>query len=425
MTEAARKTQLANGVRILTRRMPHVRSVSMGVWVNAGARDEAPAENGLSHLIEHMIFKGTERRSAYDIAKELDAIGGNSNAFTSLENTCYHAKVMDAHVGAMADILTDIFLNSIFDPLEFERERPVILQEIGMMEDSPEEHLHILSGNNLWGDNPLGRSILGTRENILRFDAPTAKQFFCNRYQPDRISIAAAGNLSHDHILELIGPAFDAIPTGCYFPKRETPSANPGISTHFRKLEQQHIGMVGPGIAIGDPKRYAFSLLSTLVGGNMSSRLFQEIREKRGLAYAVYSYVSSYADTGMFGVYAGVDPDHTLPAIALINSILRGFGEACVSDDELSGAKEYIRGSLLLSAESSDNQMVRLAQNEMHYGRQIPLDDVIHKIMAITPEEIRSLAAELLDPEHMALTILGPTATDLSLSGWYDIPLEL
>ena len=425
MAEAIRKTTLSNGVRILTKRMPYLRSVSMGVWVNVGARDENLSENGLSHLIEHMIFKGTERRSAYDIAKEFDAIGGNTNAFTSLENTCYHAKVMDAHVGAMTDILTDIFLNSTFDPTEFERERPVILQEIGMVEDSPEEHLHNLSGSNFWGDNPLGRSILGTRENILQFQADTAKQFFCRLYQPDRIVIAAAGNLTHQQVTDLIGQAFDTLPSGCRFPERKTPVANAGVSAHFRELEQQHICLVGPGISINDPRRYAFSLLNTLAGGNMSSRLFQEIREKRGLAYAVYSYGASYADTGMFGVYAGVDPNHCLPTIALINRILREFGQTPVGIDDLRDAKEFIRGSLLLAAESNDNQMVRLAQNEIHYGQQIPLSEVMDNIMAVTPADIQSLAADLLVPGRMALTLLGPTAPDLALNDWYDIPSEL
>ena len=421
MAEAIFKTTLSNGVRILTQRMPYVRSVSMGVWVNVGARDENLSENGLSHLIEHMIFKGTERRSAYDIAKEFDAIGGNTNAFTSLENTCYHAKVMDAHVSAMTDILTDIFLNSVFDPTEFERERPVILQEIGMVEDSPEEYLHNLSGRNFWGDNPLGRSILGTRENILQFDADTVKQFFCRLYQPERIVVAAAGNLTHQQITDLIGSAFGTIPPGHCFPERQTPATNTGISAHFRELEQQHICLIGPGIAIDDPRRYALSLLNTLVGGNMSSRLFQEIRENRGLAYTVYSYAASYADTGLFGVYAGVDPDNTLPTIALISHILRQFGETPISADDLRDAKEYTRGSLLLAAESNDNQMVRLAQNEIHYGRQIPLVDVIEEIMAVTPTQIQSLAADILAPSQMALTLLGPTAPDLPLTGWYDI----
>ncbi len=293
------KTVLKNGIRIVTRKMAHTRSVTMGVWVDVGARDENSAENGLSHFIEHMIFKGTDRRSAYQIAKEFDAIGGHTNAFTTMENTCYHAKVLDSQTETMVDILSDIFLNSTFDAKEVERERPVILQEIGMVEDSPDEYVHYLSGYNYWGDNPLGRSILGRPENIAGFDAKTIKGFFQRLYQPDRIVISAAGNIEHQAIVDLIGPPFEAIEASLGFPQRVSPAGRSMVSLNHRELEQVHICLNTQGIAITDPRRYALSLLSTLFGGNMSSRLFQQIREKRGLAYSVYSFVSSHVDTGM------------------------------------------------------------------------------------------------------------------------------
>ena len=220
MASKINKTVLDNGIRVLTNRMPHVRSISMGVWANVGARDETSDENGLSHFIEHMIFKGTKRRTSYQIAKEFDAIGGHSNAFTSMENTCYHAKVMDTHLTTMVDILSDIFLNSVFDPKEFEKERPVIFQEIGMIEDNPEDYIHVLSGNAFWGENPLGRSIIGSRENITRFNAKTLKKFFQRFYQSERIVISASGNLSHDAFVNLIRKAFESIHPSNSFPER-------------------------------------------------------------------------------------------------------------------------------------------------------------------------------------------------------------
>ena len=226
------KTTLKNGIRIVSKTMPHARSVSMGVWVNVGARDESELESGLSHFIEHMIFKGTRKRSAFQIAKEFDAIGGHTNAFTAMENTCYHARVMDTHTETMVDILSDIFINSVFDPAEIDKERPVILQEIGMVEDSPEEYIHVLSGHNYWGDNPLGRSILGSPQNIIQFDAPMIKKFFSRLYQPERIVISAAGKLDHHHLVDLVQPAFETIQPGNDIPQRITPQGCSVVDTH-------------------------------------------------------------------------------------------------------------------------------------------------------------------------------------------------
>ena len=402
------KTTLKNGIRIVTKRMPHTRSVSMGVWVDVGARDENYEENGLSHFIEHMIFKGTERRSAYQIAKEFDAIGGHTNAFTTMENTCYHAKVLDSQTETMVDILSDIFLNSTFDATEIERERPVILQEIGMVEDSPDEYVHYLSGYNYWGDNPLGRSILGRPENVTRFDAETIKSFFRRFYQPERIVIAAAGNIEHQAIVDLIGPSFETIHAGHGFPQRISPAGRSLVSLNHRELEQVHICLNGRGIAITDPRRFELSLLNTILGGNMSSRLFQQIREKRGLAYAVYSFVSSHVDTGMFGVYLGVHPNHVHKSIELVLKEIGKLKTDLVDAQELKGAIEYTRGSLLLASESSDHQMVRTSQNELHFGREIELDEIIDRIVAVTPEDIRQLAQYLFQSDLMALTLLGP-----------------
>ncbi len=408
MYPVVNKTILENGIRILTRKMPHVRSVSMGVWVNVGARDETSAENGLSHFIEHMIFKGTTKRTAFEIAKEFDAIGGNTNAFTSMEYTCYHAKVMDTHLEIMTGILSDIFLNSVFDPKEIEKERPVIFQEVGMVEDSPEEYVHLLSGCAYWGDNPLGQSVLGTRENIVRFDAETIIEFFHRLYQPERIVISASGNLDHDRFVDLVGPAFESVRPGNGFPERLTPTGCSRVDVHYKELEQVHICMGTKGISITDPRRYAFSLINTILGGNMSSRLFQEIRERRGLAYAVYSFISSYVDTGIFGAYAGVDPKNVIETIELILKEMRKLKRRRVDKIELHNAKEYTKGSLLLASESVDNQMVRLAQNEIHFGRYVPLHEVVDKIEAVTVDDIFDLGESLFQKNQLALTILGP-----------------
>jgi len=402
------KTALKNGIRILTQKMPHTRSVSMGVWVNVGARDETATESGLSHFIEHMIFKGTHKRTAYQIAKEFDAIGGHTNAFTTMENTCYHAKVMDTHTETMVDILSDIFINSVFDPEEFDKERPVILQEIGMVVDSPDEYIHVLSGHNFWGEHPLGRSILGTPENITRFDAGILKNFFRRLYQPDRIIISAAGNLEHQQIVELITPAFEQIPFGKDFPQRLTPPDRSVVDLNHRDLEQMHICLSTKGLAITDPRRYAFSLLNTIAGGNMSSRLFQEIRERRGLAYSVYSFISSHVDAGMFGFYLGVDPKQAQEAIQVVLNEIVKFKTKRIQLPELESAKEYTKGSLLLASESSDNHMVRNAQNEMHFGGDIALEEIIDKIEAVTADDILELADELINPDKMTYTLLGP-----------------
>ncbi len=402
------KTVLNNGIRILTKKMLHTRSVSMGVWVNVGARDETLDESGLSHFIEHMIFKGTRKRTAFQIAKEFDAIGGHTNAFTTMENTCYHAKVMDTHTETMVDILSDIFLNSIFDSQEIERERPVILQEIGMVEDSPDEYVHVLSSRNFWGDNPLGRSILGNPENIIRFNSNTIKSFFQRLYQPNRIIISVAGNIDHRRIIDLIGPTFESIQSGNSFPNRIAPEGRTLVDVNYRKLEQVHICLSTKGLSIGDPRRYAFSLLNTILGGNMSSRLFQEIREKRGLAYAVYSFISSHVDTGMFGVYLGVDPKRAHETTELILSEIRKLKNEKVDSPELKGAKEYTKGSLMIAAESNDNQMVRTAQNEIHFGRDIALQEVLDNIERVTREEILHLANDIFQKEQMVLTMLGP-----------------
>jgi len=387
----------------------------MGVWVNTGARDEAPEENGLSHFIEHMIFKGTVNRSAYQIAKEFDAIGGHTNAFTSMETTCYHAKVMDAHLATMMDILADIFLNSRFDPVEVDRERPVVFQEIGMLEDTPEEFIHVLSGKTFWGESALGRSILGSRENLLRFDAARVQHFFKKLYQPDRILICAAGNVSHERILDQMGPLFETIGPGNGFPERITPVGRARVSTFRKKLEQVHLCIGTPGLSMAHEERYVFSILNTVLGGNMSSRLFQEIRERRGLAYSVYSFTASYADTGMFGIYAACDAKKVPEVLTVALEEMRRLKSDPVEAAELKNAKEFLKGGLYLAAENVDNQMVRLAQNEILFGKPVSLRQVLRCIESVTADRVQELAVTLLDPDRLAVTLLGPIPSRMRL----------
>jgi predicted Zn-dependent peptidase len=408
MDKIANKTILNNGIRILSKKIPHARSVSMGVWVNVGARDETLSENGLSHFIEHMIFKGTKKRSALQIAKEFDSIGGNTNAFTTMENTCYHAKVMDTHLDTMVDILSDIFLYSAFESIEVEKERAVIFQEIAMAEDTPEEYIHTLSEHTYWGDNPLGQSILGSRENILSFDSETIRGFFSRLYQPERILISIAGNVEHDHFVNLVRQQFESVKASNSLPARTTPTGQSKVAIHSRELEQIHICMGTKGLSITDPKRYTFSLINTILGGNMSSRLFQQIRENRGLAYSVYSFISSHVDTGMCGVYVGVDPKNAKETIEVILNEIFKLKKMPVDSTELRSAKEYTKGNLMLASESIDSQMVRLAQNEIHFGRYIPLQEVMNKIEEVTADDIIDLASTLFDNDQLAITLLGP-----------------
>ncbi|OEU45569.1 MAG: hypothetical protein BBJ60_00855 [Desulfobacterales bacterium S7086C20] len=402
------KTVLGNGIRIVTKRVPHARSVSMGVWVDVGARDERPEEGGICHFIEHMIFKGTEKRTAVEIAKELDAIGGQCNAFTSKENTCYHAKVMDTCLDTMVDLLSDIFLNSVFDPQELDRERQVILQEIRMLEDTPDEHVHVLSAQAAWGNHSLGRSILGNPETVTSFDSSAIKEFFKRAYQPERIVIAAAGNIEHESFVGLTAHAFEVVRRHNDFPHRIEPAMNRAIKVHPKSLEQVHICLGIKGVHVTDPRRYSGAVLNVVLGGNMSSRLFQEIRERRGLAYAVYSYLSLYSDTGRWGVYVGVDNSKTDEVLDVIVKEMIRVKEEAIDGSELINAKQYLKGGLYLSAESTENQMVRIAQNEMNFGRYITLKEMEEKIESVTVEDIEELAGDIFRDEFAALTLLGP-----------------
>ncbi len=414
MPHDSNKTVLDNGIRIVTKQVPQARSVTMGVWVNVGARDEKAEEGGLCHLLEHMIFKGTERRSALEIAKEFDAIGGQCNAFTSKEHTCYYAKVMDTHMDTMVDLLSDIFLNSVFDPGEVERERQVILQEIRMLEDTPDENVHVLLAKALWGNHPLGRSILGTRDTVTKFSANTIRAYFNRAYQPEQIVIAAAGNLQHESFSESIAQAFGVVRKGNDFPERTRPTMDWVATAYPKDLEQVHICLGTEGVPTTDLRRHACVLLNVVLGGNMSSRLFQEIRERRGLAYAIYSFVSSYCDMGLIGVYVGVDKSNIQAVLQLITREMNRLKKEPIDSAELRNAKEHLKGGLYLAAESTDNQMTRLAHNEINFGRHVPLRELVGELEKVTAEDIMGLSQETFQGEAVSMSLLGPVDGNVS-----------
>ena len=403
-----RKTVLKNGVRILSEKLEHYRSVSLGIWVNVGSREETSQENGISHFIEHMIFKGTRSRSSLDIAKQLDAIGGLSNAFTGKESTCFHSRVLDKHFSILSDILSDIFLNSIFDPGEMERERQVILQEINMVEDTPDEHVHVLFNHLFWMNHPLGMSILGTGETVSGIDKETILSYIKRFYTPDRIILSAAGNVDHDALLEYFQPLFDPLePTRENHP-RTIPDTHGGVRCYHKETEQVHICLGGKAPHLSSDLRFAAAILNTILGGSMSSRLFQEIREKRGLAYAVYSFLSAYIDTGLLGVYVGTDPKQVNRVLRVINKEIKGIQKGDLTETDLAEAREQIIGGVLLGAESTDTRMMRLAKNEYVFGRYMDFDEVIAQMEKVTIDDVLAVVAETFREQAVSLVVLGP-----------------
>jgi predicted Zn-dependent peptidase len=401
------KTVLDNGMRVVTEWIPHLHSVSMGIWLNVGSRDETENESGLTHFIEHMLFKGTEKRSAQEIAKQLDAVGGMSNAFTSKENTCFHAKVLDTHLPLVVDILSDIFLHSVFERAEVEREREVILQEINMVEDTPDEYVHILFNRNFWDGNPLARPIFGSIKTVQSFTQEMILGYLNRGYHPDRIVLSAAGNLNHEKFLELVEPAFNNIKRHSYTLNRKVPSINSRVELYPRDLEQIHLCLGARGTSLVEKERYSCSILNVILGGSMSSRLFQEVRERRGLAYSIYSFLSSHTDAGMVGIYGAVRPHNIKETLDLVRHELRRFKEEPISDAELRAAKEHIKGGIYLAAENTDNRMSRLAKNEIIFDRFVPYEEIEAGLESVTVEEVQTLAQQLFRPEYMSLVLLG------------------
>ncbi len=404
------KTVLPNGIQVVTEEIPSVHSVSVGIWVEAGSRDERSEENGISHFIEHMLFKGTQRRSARQIAKEIDAVGGILNAFTSKEFSSFYAKVMAEHLPVALDLLFDLYLNSLFAAEELEKERQVIVQEINMVEDTPDEYIHDLFSQSFWPHHPLGLPILGRLNTISRMDRRTLKGFFLKHYLQIPPIIVAAGKLKHEDLLRPVQEALRKIRPRPKERKIHPPRPHPQIQVKNKQLEQVHLLLGTQGFSVVHPRRYAFTILNTILGGGMSSRLFQEVREKRGLAYSVYSFASSFVDSGLLGVYVGTG-DHTLNRVLqVILREMKRLAENSIRPKELRSAKEQLKGNLLLSLESTDSRMSRLAKNEIFFHRFVSTEEIIEGIEKVSAEEIGSLAQEIFRPDSFSLTVLGPVS---------------
>jgi len=402
------KTVLQNGVRIISEKLEHLKSVSLGIWVNAGSRDEDRIENGTFHFIEHMIFKGTQARDSLQIAKELDAIGGMSNAFTGKENTCFHARVLGKHFSHLADIFSDIFLHSVFDAGDMERERQVILQEISMVEDNPEDHIHVLFNHLFWMDHPIGMSILGSGETVTGIGKETILKYRSRYYVPEKILVVAAGDVDHRKMLSYFKPLFESLEGGNSTPPKSTPRSHAGVSVHSKDLEQVHVCLGGEAPSQTDDRRYACAVLSTILGGNMSSRLFQEIREKRGLAYSVYSFLSTYFDTGILGVYVATDSVNVNPTLKTIQTEIKRIREGDISDSDLAAAVDHLIGGIYLSSESADNRMMRNAKNEFIFEKYIGYEELVSDLEQVTIDDVVEAASGIFQEGKVSFTALGP-----------------
>jgi predicted Zn-dependent peptidase len=401
-------TTLANGVRVITETMPHVRSVSVGIWIGAGSRRETPERNGISHFIEHMLFKGTTKRSAEDIARSVDSIGGNLDAFTAKELVCFNTKVLDQHLSLAFDVLADLVLHPLFREADIEKEKGVILEEIKMEADSPDNLVHEIFSSNFWRDHPLGKPILGTPQTVKRFDHDAIRGYYSSVYTPANLLVTAAGHLTHDVLVGLVREHFETLPPGPGAPPDHVPTTHARIALRNKKaLEQVHLCLGVPSYPLPHQERFACYVLNTLLGGGMSSRLFQNIRERQGLAYAVFSELNPYRDTGCLSIYAGTSIE---AAGKVVESIVKEFHqlkEQRVAEEELRRAKDHLKGSLMLGLESTASRMSNLARQEMYFQRFFTLDELVESIESVTAEDVQRIALTFFDSRQIALTVLG------------------
>ena len=398
---------LPNGLTLLTEAMPHVRSVAIGIWLKRGSRHEMPRETGISHFIEHMVFKGTRNRSAEEIAAQVDSIGGHMDAFTAKEYASFHLKVLDEHLPLAVEILADIVLNPLFDPLEMTKEKKVILEEIKMVEDTPDDLVMELFTQSFWPDHPLGRPILGTRRSVLGFARDELLAFFRSVYQPRNIVISAAGHLDHASTSELVRRHFGALGSGGNGRAVRPPRPVARVVTRSKKeLEQVHLCLGTPAYPQAHRDRYGAYILNTVLGGSMSSRLFQNVREKRGLVYSISSGVTSYSDAGSLTVYAGTSLDSVGEVVRLtVEELKRMKGEA-IPGEELRRAKDHLKGSLMLSLENTGSRMSYLARQEIYFGRTFGLDETLAEIEAVEADDVRRIANDIFGGE-LAMSLLG------------------
>ncbi|MFN3323744.1 MAG: M16 family metallopeptidase [Bryobacteraceae bacterium] len=401
-------TTLENGVRVITEAMPHVRSASVGIWIGTGARFETEKENGICHFLEHMVFKGTETRSAEEIARAVDAIGGHMDAFTAKELVSYNTKVLDRHLPVALDILSDLVLHPVLREDDIEKEKGVILEELKMEVDNPEYMVHEIFSSNFWRGHSLGRPILGTRQTIRSFRQDVLGEYHRRYYSASNFTITAAGNLKHDHLVELVGERFGSLPANGKLPEDTKPQTYAEIELrNKRSLQQVHLCLGAPCYELPNQRRFACYILNTILGGGMSSRLFQNVREKLGLVYAIFSELSLYRDTGCMAVYAGTSLESTRRVIELVLEEFRQLREVRVPEDELRRAKEHLKGSLMLGLESTSSRMANLARQSLYFGRFFSLDEMAESIEGVTADQIQEIAAEFFHPERVALTVLG------------------
>jgi predicted Zn-dependent peptidase len=404
-----KKMILDNGIRVVTERIPSVKSVSIGIWVNVGSRDEEGTEHGLSHFLEHMFFKGTRRKSAKELAQEMDCLGGEMNAFTSRETTTFYTKVLDDHLPKAIDILSDVFHHSVFDPAEIKKEKKVILEEIKMVEDDPEELLNDFYLEQVWKKNPLGRSILGTLDTVSSLKRDDILYFLQKYYHPSQIVISVAGNFNSSRLFKSLNRSFGKYKNSQHFiPERTPPQMETGVFSKKKNLEQLHLCLGISGVSQTDKSRHALYVLNTVLGGSVSSRLFQEVREKRGLVYSIYSYPSFYQDTGLFTVYAGTSVKTARQVIQIILKELKKLKNEGLTTQDLRKAKDHLKGSMMLGMESTSSRMGQLAKDELNFGRHISMEEVLSDIDAVTKGSVSQIANQLFDPSHYSLTTLGP-----------------
>ncbi|MFE2447293.1 M16 family metallopeptidase [Streptomyces sp. NPDC059426] len=410
-----RRTTLPGGLRVVTETLPSVRSATFGIWAHVGSRDETPALGGATHYLEHLLFKGTRRRSALDISAAIDEVGGEMNAFTAKEYTCYYARVLDTDLPLAIDVVCDMLTGSVIGAADVDAERGVVLEEIAMTEDDPGDCVHDLFAHTMLGDTPLGRPVLGTVDTVNALGRDQIARFYRKHYDPTHLVVAAAGNVDHDDVVRQVHAAFDgagalsrtdAVPVAPRSGIRAIRTAGK-VGLLNRKTEQAHVVLGMPGIPRTDDRRWALGVLNTALGGGMSSRLFQEVREKRGLAYSVYSYTSSFADCGLFGVYAGCRPNQVHDVLKICRDELTQVAENGLSDEELRRAVGQLAGSTVLGLEDTGALMNRIGKSELCWGEQMSVDDMLERIAAVTPDEVREVARDVLG-QRPSLSVIGP-----------------
>ncbi|AGL01305.1 M16 family metallopeptidase [Desulfoscipio gibsoniae] len=400
--------ELANGIKVLTENIPHVRSVAIGVWVDIGSRDESNEVAGISHFIEHLMFKGTIKRTAKDIAEALDAVGGQLNAFTTKEYTCYYARVLDEHFSLGIDLLGDMLLHSRFDQVDIDRERNVILEEIKMYEDAPDELVHDVFAGTIWQSHPLGRPIIGDEKTVQGLSREQILSFYNKYYSPGNLVISVAGNFEHQKVIYALNDTFGKL-SGDKKEKLYTlPEPARQVVCRAKDTEQVHICLGTPGLPLDHEKIYVLQIINTILGGGLSSRLFQEIREQRGLVYSIFSYHSSYHDAGLFCIYTGLSKLNVRATLELIIKEIYHIQSNGVSPTELQRAKDQLKGNLLLSLENVSTRMSRLGKSQMYLGKIVPPDEIVNRIMAVSDSDIKDLASTVLKPENFCMASVGP-----------------